>query len=177
MSSIIKSILFLIIVINSFPLMGRYCCKQIPPFRLDSRDVQGRKEVRWRLGQETVLAPWGLSEVNVLFWKKVLMTLLCLFAPRSNSSTGNCVSSAPLIPSLLLRNKIGKFSENKQMFKSERHVLLFRAHLQFSNTMRHGSCTDCQQRLLEAFQVSSCNFCVTSVCPRRFFDVEQCLFC
>jgi len=57
MSSIIKSILFLIIVINSFPLMGRYCCKQIPPFRLDSRDVQGRKEVRWRLGQETGLAP------------------------------------------------------------------------------------------------------------------------
>jgi len=49
-------------VIDSLPLMGRYFCKQISPFWLDNRDVQGRKEVRWRLGQETSLAPlcWNL---------------------------------------------------------------------------------------------------------------------
>jgi len=55
----------------------------------------------------------------------------------------------PLLPSLRLwcyAIKIGKISENKQTFKSERHVLLFYEHLQFSNTtgLPHGSCTDCQ---------------------------------
>jgi len=60
--------------------MGRYFCKQLSPFWLDNRDVQGRKEVRWRLGQETGLAPlcWNLrssgSKYTVL--EKVLMTLL-----------------------------------------------------------------------------------------------------
>jgi len=38
-------------VIDGLLLMGRYFCKQISPYWLDSRDVQGRNEVRWRLGQ------------------------------------------------------------------------------------------------------------------------------
>jgi len=33
----------------------------------------------------------------------------------------------------------------------------------FWNTIRHGFCTDCQQRLFAAIQVSSCSFCVTSM--------------
>jgi len=41
---------------HCLPLMGRYSCKLISPFWLDNRDVQGRNEVRWRLGQETSLA-------------------------------------------------------------------------------------------------------------------------
>ena len=65
--------------------------------------------------------------------------------------------------------KIGKCSENKQIFISKRHELLFHKHLQFSNTIRHGFCTDCQQRLLAAIQVSSCSFCVTSMPAPRVF--------
>jgi len=49
------------------------------------RIVQGRNEVRWRLEHETSLPPHvrtqGLSEANVLFRNKVLMTLLELYTP------------------------------------------------------------------------------------------------
>ena len=38
------------------------------------------------------------------------------------------------------------------MFMSERHELLFHAHPQFSNTIRYGSCTNFQQRLLAAIR-------------------------
>ena len=90
---------------------------------------------------------------------------------------GNC---APLPPSLRLwcyAMKIGKFSENKQILKFERHELLFHEHLQFSNTtgLPHGSCTDCQQRLLAAFQVSSCSFCVTSNPAPRVLSAGTCV--
>ena len=37
--------------------------------------------------------------------------------------------------------RIGKCSENKQIFITERHKLQFHEHQQFSNTMRHGFCT------------------------------------
>ena len=69
--------------------------------------------------------------------------------------------------------KIGTFSENKQIFKSERHQPLFHEHLQFPNTilgLPHRACTDWQQRLLAAFQVSSCSFCVTSDPATRVFS-------
>ena len=74
----------------------------------------------------------------------------------------------------LYSTKIGKFSENKQIFKSERHELPFHEHLQFSNTIRHGSCTDCQQRLLAEFHVSSCSFCVTTMPAPRAFSAWTC---
>ena len=126
--------------------------------------VQGRNEVRWRLEHETSLPPhvrtWGLSEANVLFWKKVLMTLLELFRPPQ---WFGAEVLCPLAPSLRLwcyAMKIGKFSESKQIFKSE--------HLQFSKTIRHGSCTDWQQRLLAAFQVSSCSFVSLPCLPHAF---------
>jgi len=73
---------------------------------------------------------------------------------------------SPCPPSLRLwcySLKSGTFSENKQIFKSERHELQFYEHLQFSNTTPHGSCTVCQHRLLATFQVSSCSFCVTTM--------------
>jgi len=107
------------------------------------RDVHcaGSNEVRWHLGQETSLPhpcsnlrSFG-SKCSVL--KKVLMTLLGLFSPHSDSVLGEL---RPLAPSLCLwchAMKIGKFSESKQIFKSERHELLFREHLQFSNTISH----------------------------------------
>jgi len=87
------------------------------------------------------------SKCTVL--EKVLMTLLWLFGPRSDSAQEEYCALLP--PSLRLWCyviKMGQFSENKQIFKSERHELLFHEHLQFSNTIRHGSCIDCQQRLL-----------------------------
>ena len=80
MTSIINSILFQIVVIDSLPLMGRYFCKQISPFWLDNRDVQGRYEVRWRLGKETGLAAPCSNlrhfESKCTNLKNVLMTLL-----------------------------------------------------------------------------------------------------
>ena len=72
----------------------------------------------------------------------------------------------PLAPSLRLwcyAKNIGKFSESKQIFKSERHE-----NLQFSKTIRHGSCTDCQQRLLAKFQVPSCSFVSLPCLPHAF---------
>ena len=133
--------------------------------------VQGRNEVRWHLGQETSLPhpcsnlrSFG-SKCSVL--KNVLMTLLGIFSPHSDSVLGEL---CPLAPSLRLRchaMKIWKFSESKQIVKSERHELLFHEHLQFSSTIRHRSCTNCRQRLLTAFQVHSCSF-VSLLCSGEF---------
>jgi len=138
-------------VIDSLPLMGRYFCKQISPFWLDNRDVHCAESVTkfndawWGKIQVCRLHVWiwGLSEANVLFWRKVLMTLLGLVGPPR---WFRALELFPLSPSLCLwyyAKKIGKFSESKQIFKSERHE-----HVQFSKTTRHGSCTDCPQRLL-----------------------------
>jgi len=78
------------------------------------------------------------------------------------------VPPCPFVTSLVLCNENRKISENGQIFKSARHE-----HLQFSKTIRHGSCTDWQQRLLAAFQVSSCSFVSL---PRCFvlFDLIWC---
>jgi len=128
--------------------------------------VRGSNEVRWRLEHETSLPPhvrtWGLSEANVLFWKSAHDIAGTFWPPQWFGAEESC----PLAPSLRLwchAMKIGKFSESKQIFKSERHE-----HLQFSKTIRHGSCTDCQQRLLAAFQVSSCSFVTLPCLPHAF---------
>jgi len=86
-------------------------------------------------------------------FEKVLMTLLGLFGPRSDSAPGESCPLAPLVTSLVLCNKYRKNSESKQIFKSEHHQ-----NLHFSTTTWHGSCTVCRRRLLAAFQVSSCSF-------------------
>ena len=76
---------------------------------------------------------------------------------------------SPRYVSGLYAIKIGNFSENKQIFKSERHE-----HLQFLNTIWHGSCTDCQQGLLAAFQFHSCSF-VSLLCPPPLFSAWTCV--
>jgi len=109
------------------------------------------------------------------FEKSACNIVVTFWSPAVIRRQGNC---APLPPSLRLwcyATKIGKFSENKQIFKSERHELVFHEHLQFSNTIRHGSCTDCQQRLLAAFQVSACSFCVTSMPAPYVFSPWTCV--
>ena len=136
--------------------------------RLDG--AWGKKQV-WRPHVRT----WRLSEANVglLFWKNWLWHCCDFPPPRSDSAPKKLCP-----PDLSLRLwcyaiKIGKFSENKQIFKSERYQLLFHEHLQFSNTilgLPHRACTDCQQRLLAAFQVSSCSFRVTSDPATRVFS-------
>ena len=115
------------------------------------------------------------SKCTVL--KKVVMTLLWLFAPRSDSASGELCPLATLVTSLVLCNINRKIFENKQIFKSERHELVFHEHLQFSNTtgLPRGSCTDYLQRLLAEFQVSSCSFCVTSNPARRGFSAWTCV--
>ena len=116
--------------------------------RLD--DAWDKKQV-WRPHART----WGLSEANVLYWRKCLWH--CDFlVPRSDSAPGELCPLAPLVTPLVVCNKNRKNSKNNQRFNSERHDLLFHEHLQFS--VRHWSCTDCQQRLLAAFRASSCFF-------------------
>ena len=106
----------------------------------------------------------GLSEANVLFWKMYLWPCCVILAPHSDSPPGELCPLGPLVTSLVLCNKSGKFSKKKQIFKSVRHELLFHEHLQFLNTigLPHGSCTDCQQSLLAAFQVSSVVFAIST---------------
>ena len=137
--------------------------------------MQGRTEVRCAWGKKEVWRPhvwtWGLSEANVLFWNKCLWHCCDFLAPRSDSAPGGLCPPPPLSLRLwCYAITIGNFSQNKQIFKSESHELLFHAHLQFSNTKRHGSCTDSRQRLLAAFQVSSCSFCATSMPAPRVFS-------
>ena len=118
---------------------------------------------------------WDLWEANVLFWKSAY-GIVVSFGLRSDSASGE-YSPCPTLRLWCYAVKIGKCSENKQIFMSQRHELLFHEHLQFSKAILHGSCTNCQQRLLAAFQVSSCSFCVTSVpAPRDFFGMDLCLF-
>jgi len=157
--------------------MGRYFCKQISLFRLDNRDVQRRNEVTRLVGAWGIkqvwhphVRTWGLSETNVgyCFEKSVCDIVVTLWPPQWFGAHG-IVPPFPLDYVSGVMQKFGKFSENKRMFKSDGHELLFHEHLQFSN--RNGYCmdlTDCQQRLLAAFQVSSCRF-VSLLCMLHAF--------
>jgi len=107
--------------------------------------------------------------------KKCLWHCCEFWPPRRDSAVGELCPFAPSLRLWRYAIKIGKCSENKQIFMSERHELLFHAHLQFPNTIRHGSCTDCQQRLLAALQISSCSFCVTSMPAPRVFLAWTCV--
>ena len=109
--------------------------------------VQRRNKVRWHLGQEISLPPLcsNLKSLgsSMYCFEKSAYVIVTFWPPAVIWRPKNC---APLPPSLRLwcyAIKIEKFSESKPIFKSERHE-----HLQFSNTIRHGSCTECQQRLL-----------------------------
>jgi len=134
--------------------------------------AQGRNEVRWRLRQETSLPP-PCSNLRSLgskcfekycFENSAYDTVGTFWLPAVIRRPGNCYPLPPSLRRWCYAIEIGNFSEITQIFKSERHE-----HLQFSNTIRHGSCTDCQQRLLAAFQVSSCSFVPLQCLPHGFF--------
>jgi len=73
--------------------------------------------------------------------------------------------------------KIGNFSENKQIFKSERHVLLFHAHLQFSITVQHGMVLyRLPTKVTGGISFSFVHFLFHFYAwPMRFFDVDLCI--
>ena len=99
--------------------MGRYFCKQIWPFWLDNRDVQGCNEVGCCLGQETSLAPpcsnLRLFGSKCTVSKKVLMALLLLFGlPQWFGAWGIVPPCPHSLRPWWCSIKIVKFSENKQ---------------------------------------------------------------
>jgi len=111
------------------------------------------------------------SKCTVL--KKSAHDIVGIFwAPRSDSVPGELCPLAPLVTSLVLCNENRKIFRKLTIIKSERHE-----HLQFSKTIRHGSCTDCQQRLQAAFRFLRVVLCHFRACPTRFFGVDLCLFC
>ena len=129
--------------------------------RLDG--AWGKKHV-WRPHVRTC----GLPKANVVL-KNCLWHCCPFWSPRMIQRPGNCALLPHSLRLWCYAIKIGKCSENKHIFISKCHELLFHKHLQFSNTIRHGICTDYQQRLLAAIQVSSCSFCVTSMPAPRVF--------
>jgi len=74
--------------------------------------------------------------------------------------------------------KIVKFSENRIIFKSDGHELLFHEHLQFSNT--NGYRMDLAQTANKGywlhFRFLHVDLCHFYTCPTRFFGVDLCLF-
>jgi len=78
--------------------MGRYFCKQISPFWLDNRDVQGRNEVRWGLGKETSLAPMFKSDVfrkQMYCFEKSAYDIVTFWPPAEIQRPGNCFPFPP----------------------------------------------------------------------------------
>ena len=131
--------------------------------------MQGRNKARRRLGQETSLTPscsnlrsFG-SKYNVL--KEVLMTLLWLFGPRSDSAPGELCLLSPLVTPLVMCNKNRKIFRKQNKFSSPNLMNFYFINICNFRTQYAMlcSCTNCQQRLLTAFPVSSCSFCVTSM--------------
>jgi len=121
-----------------------------------------------------IFEPEVFQKQMYCFEKSAYDTVVTFWPPQWLGARGIV---PPCSPSLRLSGyaiKTGKFSE-KFIFKSERHELLFHEHLQCSSTIRHRSCTNCQQNLLVAFQVSSCSFCVTSNPAPRVFSAWTCV--
>ena len=124
-----------------------------------------------------MLEPEVVRKQMYCFEKSASDIVVTFWSPAVIRCPGNC---APLPPSLRLwcySIEIGKFCENKQIFKSERHELLFHEHLQFSNTIRHGSCTGCEQRLWGHFTFLRVVFVSLLCLPHAFFFGEDlCMF-
>jgi len=77
---------------------------------------QGRGEIRWRLGQETSLAPpcsnvrsFG-SKYSLPYWRKNLQHCWDFSAPPSDSVPGVLLPPR-FVPSVTLHNKVRKFAE------------------------------------------------------------------
>jgi len=129
--------------------------------------VQGRNEVRRRLEHETSLPPhvrtWGLSEANVLFWKKVLMAFLKLFGHRSDSEPKN---RAPY-PTRYVSGVMQWKSENipkANRFSSSNVMNICNFRKQYGMDLAQ---TD-NKGFLAAFQVSSCGFVSLPCLPHAF---------
>ena len=69
-------------------------------------------------------------------FEKSAYDIVVTFWPPQWFGARGILPPCPLVTPLVLCKNIGKISENKQIFKSERHELLFHEHLQFSKTIR-----------------------------------------
>ena len=111
-----------------------------------------------------------LVEANVLHWRKCLWHCCDFLAPRSDSASGELCPLPLSLRPWWCAIKIGKFSENKQIFTTERHEVLFHEHLQFWTQYAMAlQLHTLPRRLLTPFHVSSCSFCVTSFPAPRVF--------
>ena len=159
--------------------MGTYFCKQISPFRLDNRDVQGRNEVARLDGAwykknvwHAHVPTWGLSETNVSYcFEKSVWDILVTFWPPQWFGAHGIV--APFPPWL----RFWCYAKNRKIFRKQNNFQVRWSWTSIPWTsaifehkwLPHGSCTDCQQRLLAAFQVSSCRFVSLLYLPHAFF--------
>ena len=109
-----------------------------------------------------VFEPEVFRKQMYCFEKKCWWLVGTFWPPAVIPRPGNCSPCTPRYVTGVMQ--IGKFSESKQVFRSEHHE-----HLQFSKTVNDGSCTDCQQRLLAAFQVSSFSFVSLLCLPNALF--------
>jgi len=132
-------------------------------------------------GKETGFAPpcpnlrSSGSKCRPIVLKKVLVTLLWLSGPPAVIRRPR--NRAPLPTSLRLwcyAMKIGEFFENKQIFKPANVTNFYSMNI-CNCVIPHGSCTDCQQRLLAPLKVSSCSIGVTSMLAPRVFSAWTCV--
>jgi len=146
--------------------------------------MQGRNEVRWRLGRVTSLAPpcsnlRSFRKQMYCFETSAYDIVVTFWPPAMIWRPGDC---APLLLSLRLwcySIKIRKFSENKQIFKFERHELLFRVHLQFSNTIayRMYRAQTVNKGYWRHFKFLRVVFVPLQILPHAFFRRGPVLFC
>jgi len=116
----------------------------------------GKKQV-WRPHVRT----WGLSETNVgyCFEKSVCDIVVTFWPPQWLGAHG-------IVPPFLPWLRFWCYAKNRKIFRKQKNVQVRWSWTSISWTsaifehklLLHGSCTDCQQRLLAAFQVSSCRF-------------------
>ena len=132
----------------------------------------GKKQV-WRPHVRT----WGLSETNVGYcFEKSVCDIVVTFWPPQWFGAHGIVSPFPPWLRFWCYAKSEKFSENKRMFKSNGHDLLFHEHLQFSNTNCY--CMDLAQTASKGywrhFRFLRVDLCHFYTCSTRFFGVDLC---
>ena len=164
--------------------MSRYFVKKFRHFGKTIVVCRGVTRLDGAWGEKQVWRPyvrtWGLFGNKCTVLKQVLYDIVLTFwSPAMIRRPGNC---AALLPSLRLwcySTKIRKFSENKQIFKSERHELLFREHLQFSNTIayRMDLAQTVNKGYWRQFKFLRVGFVSLQILPHAFFRRGPVLFC
>ena len=159
------------IFVNKFRHFGKtiVMCRGVT--RLDG--AKGKKQV-WRPHVRT----WGLSEANVLFWKKCIWHCCDFLAPRSDLTPGELCPLAPLVTSLVLCNK------NRKLFRKETNFQVrtsWTAIPWTSAIFEHNRPTAwilhrLRTKVTGDISSFSDSFCVTSNPAPRVFSAWTCVF-